>query len=66
LDRVVIASAEAIDLPFQESFFDCVIYGDVLEHLLDPWAAIRRHTSLSNLVEQLLLASQMYNIGGLY
>ncbi len=45
LDRVVIASAEAIDLPFQESFFDCVIYGDVLEHLLDPWAAIRRHTS---------------------
>ena len=25
---------------------DCLIYGDVLEHLRDPWATLRRHAAL--------------------
>ena len=31
----------ALDRPF-----DCIIYGDVLEHLSDPWFVIRRHAEL--------------------
>ena len=31
-----------IDLPYEEGQFDCVIFGDVLEHLFDPWAVIEK------------------------
>src|SRR5262249_38135876 len=24
---------------------DCLVYGDVLEHLIDPWALLRRHAA---------------------
>jgi 2-polyprenyl-3-methyl-5-hydroxy-6-metoxy-1,4-benzoquinol methylase len=26
--------------------FDCLIYGDSLEHMIDPWAVLRRHVNL--------------------
>ena len=32
---------EQIDLPY-ENYFDCVIFADVLEHLVDPWRMLRR------------------------
>lgn len=31
-----------IDLPYEEGQFDCVLFGDVLEHLFDPWAVIEK------------------------
>ena len=31
-----------MDMPYEEEQFDCVIFGDVLEHLFDPWAVIEK------------------------
>jgi SAM-dependent methyltransferase len=44
LDEVAEVDVEIDPLPFKlERSLDCVIYGDVLEHLRDPWAVLRRH-----------------------
>ena len=42
LDQVLIGSIEQIDLPFSDGQFDVIILADVLEHLVDPWAALHR------------------------
>jgi len=36
LDFVVYGNVESIDLPFTNNFFDVIIMGDVLEHLISP------------------------------
>jgi 2-polyprenyl-3-methyl-5-hydroxy-6-metoxy-1,4-benzoquinol methylase len=43
LDRVIVADAEAFAAGAAppEAPFDCLIAADVLEHLRDPWAALR-------------------------
>jgi SAM-dependent methyltransferase len=46
LDEVVVGDVEAVELPFPEASFDCVVYGDILEHLVDPWRVLRRHRGL--------------------
>jgi SAM-dependent methyltransferase len=47
LDHVLRADAEDPHLALPElPPLDCLIYGDVLEHLKDPWATLRRHTAL--------------------
>ena len=43
LDKVIAGNIETIDLPFEQKYFDCIVYGDVLEHLMDPWALLKRH-----------------------
>ena len=44
LDEVAVVDVEDDPLPFVlDRPIDCIIYGDVLEHLYDPWAVIRRH-----------------------
>jgi 2-polyprenyl-3-methyl-5-hydroxy-6-metoxy-1,4-benzoquinol methylase len=45
LDRVIVGNVERIDLPY-EDYFDCVIFADVLEHLVDPWRMLRRAKNL--------------------
>ncbi len=40
LDQVFTGDVEADPLPFPDQQFDCIIYGDVLEHLTDPWAVL--------------------------
>jgi 2-polyprenyl-3-methyl-5-hydroxy-6-metoxy-1,4-benzoquinol methylase len=44
LDKVVVGDAERTDLneSFPASYFDCMIYADVLEHLKDPWETLKR------------------------
>ena len=42
--EVAAVDVELNPLPFAlDRPIDCIIYGDVLEHLRDPWAVLRRH-----------------------
>ncbi len=44
LDEVAVVDVENDPMPFAlERPLDCIIYGDVLEHLPDPWPVLRRH-----------------------
>lgn len=44
LDLVANVDVEQTPLPFAPGGgLDCLIYGDVLEHLTDPWTLLRRH-----------------------
>ncbi len=42
LDRVIVGNIEEMDLPFEDGYFDCVIFADILEHLYDPEAVLRK------------------------
>jgi 2-polyprenyl-3-methyl-5-hydroxy-6-metoxy-1,4-benzoquinol methylase len=42
LDRVIVGDVERIEPDFEPGAFDCVVCGDVLEHLEDPGAFLRR------------------------
>ncbi|WP_459500763.1 class I SAM-dependent methyltransferase [Bacillus sp. C1] len=42
LDHVIQGNIETMDLPYEEEQFDCIIFGDVLEHLFDPWAVLEK------------------------
>jgi len=45
LDRVITGSVENLNLAAEigENVADCLVYGDVLEHLVDPWAILKDH-----------------------
>ena len=40
LDDVLHGDIEKIDLPYRDSSFDCILFADVLEHLIDPLTAL--------------------------
>lgn len=42
LDAVIAGNVESDPAPFGTTQFDCIIFGDVLEHLLDPWTVLAR------------------------
>jgi SAM-dependent methyltransferase len=42
VDQVLVGSIEQLELPYPEQSLDLVIAGHVLEHLVDPWAVLRR------------------------
>ncbi len=46
IDRVIVGNVETTELPFGKGYFDCIIYGDVLEHLVDPWKLLIKHSEL--------------------
>jgi SAM-dependent methyltransferase len=53
LSRVFPGDVEVMDLPFDDGYFDCIVLADVLEHLRDPLAALKklkRHLSDSGTV----------------
>ena len=33
LSKLIVGDVENLKLPFEQGYFDCIIYGDVLEHL---------------------------------
>ena len=43
VDKVVSGDVEKLELPFEKGYFDCIIYADVLEHLVDPWSVLAKH-----------------------
>jgi 2-polyprenyl-3-methyl-5-hydroxy-6-metoxy-1,4-benzoquinol methylase len=42
LDRVLVGNVEQIDFEIAEGSLDAVLMSEVLEHLVDPWAVVRR------------------------
>ncbi len=44
LDALARVDVEAEPLPFGDTVFDCILYGDVLEHLRDPWTVLAAQT----------------------
>ncbi len=42
LSEVVVGDIERIELPWQPAAFDALILSEVLEHLVDPWAALEK------------------------
>ncbi|MCC6697864.1 MAG: glycosyltransferase [Candidatus Hydrogenedentes bacterium] len=42
LDDALFGSIEDMELPFEDEYFDCVVFGDVLEHLVDPVKVLRK------------------------
>lgn len=42
LDKVIVGDVEEVTLPYPEGYFDAIVLGDVLEHLRDPWALLKR------------------------
>ncbi|HIK32484.1 MAG TPA: methyltransferase domain-containing protein [Oscillatoriales cyanobacterium M59_W2019_021] len=48
LDRAISANVETGDdatLGIEPESVDCLVYGDVLEHLIDPWKTLKHHVS---------------------
>ncbi|MBN1383303.1 MAG: class I SAM-dependent methyltransferase [Elusimicrobia bacterium] len=43
LDKVIVGDVEQMTLPFEEKYFDCIIYADLLEHLKDPFGILVKH-----------------------
>lgn len=44
IDKFVLGNIEQMDVPAEENYFDVIICGDVLEHLIDPWAVVEKLT----------------------
>ena len=42
LDEVVEGNIEILDLSFEGRKFDCILFADVLEHLIDPLAVLKK------------------------
>ena len=44
LSEVFVGDVEKVPMPFEvPEGIDCIIYGDVLEHLTDPWLVLKEH-----------------------
>jgi SAM-dependent methyltransferase len=43
LDEVAVVNVETAPFPFDLDAVDCIVYGDSLEHLVDPWAVLSQH-----------------------
>jgi 2-polyprenyl-3-methyl-5-hydroxy-6-metoxy-1,4-benzoquinol methylase len=49
LTEIACTDVETDPLPFAvPEGLDCIIYGDVLEHLRDPWSLLKRHAEMLN------------------
>jgi SAM-dependent methyltransferase len=49
LDEVAVGDVDAGTLPFApKDGIDCIIYGDVLQHMKDPWTVLARHARALN------------------
>lgn len=42
LDHVLTGNVETMNFPYSSGYFDYIILGDVLEHLVDPWGFLAR------------------------
>lgn len=45
IDKVITGDVEGAKMPFANGYFDCLVYGEVLEHFKDPWRVMKEHAS---------------------
>ena len=66
-DQHWIGSVESISLPQELGLFDCIIFADVLEHLIDPWETLKRYVKHLS-AEGVIVASipNAQNLGLIY
>jgi SAM-dependent methyltransferase len=41
IDQIILGDVEDLDLAFSQGYFDYLIMGDVIEHLVDPWSTLK-------------------------
>jgi 2-polyprenyl-3-methyl-5-hydroxy-6-metoxy-1,4-benzoquinol methylase len=46
LDGLFIGDVETIDLPYPDKYFDYILFGDVLEHLINPGVVLHKYKNL--------------------
>ncbi len=46
LDVVHVGDVQTLELPYAPGSFDCLVYADVLEHIIDPWSLLVCHRPL--------------------
>lgn len=46
IDKILFLDVDKVSLPFSNDYFDVIIAGDVLEHLIDPWKVIENMTAI--------------------
>ncbi|MGE6630471.1 class I SAM-dependent methyltransferase [Bacillus sp. NPDC077027] len=61
LHHVLCGDIEQMDLPYSSEQFDCIVFGDVLEHLTDPWAVLKKVKPF--LKKEGVILSSIPNIG---
>ncbi|MFH1967837.1 MAG: class I SAM-dependent methyltransferase, partial [bacterium] len=48
INKVFFADVEKFQLPFPIGYFNCIIYADILEHLICPLAVLKNHRDFLN------------------
>lgn len=46
LDQVIVGNIETLELDFPAAEFDCIVFADILEHLVNPDQVLRRYAPL--------------------
>jgi len=41
-DDVIVGDVESVELPYKDGFFDVIMFGDVLEHTINPLMVLKR------------------------
>ena len=63
LDRFIIGDLEREDLGLPAAYFDAVILGDVIEHMADPWAALKKIAGLLKPGATIILSTPNFRNG---
>ncbi|MEO6231575.1 MAG: methyltransferase domain-containing protein [Ferruginibacter sp.] len=64
IDKIYFFDLEKENLPFAENYFDTIIAGDVLEHLVNPWEVLQKLTTVLKVGGCLLIS--LPNIRDIY
>ena len=56
LDHVTYANIEDVDLDAYAAYYDTIVMGDLIEHLVDPWALLKRLSRILKRGGQLVMS----------